>query len=300
MWLPLAVFVFTISHAFGASLRNDDYITYYPGTLPIVLGAPHGGDIRPSEVPNRDAGCWDGSKCIWSHDCGEKDSSRCSATTVKDLNTKELTLLMRDELFAIYGEYPHVVINELHRIKLDANRLMDEATFGVPSMEEAWTTFHTYVNQSKAASQLPSLFFDIHGHGHALQWAELGYLLTARQLDENDFTPEITSIRRLADLVTIPFEDLLRGDESFGGILEEEGYASVPSPSKPGPDGNAYFSGGDNTRMHGSRSGGNTDAIQIESPSSFRSDSERPQYAKALARAIQRYMALHYGFTGNR
>ena len=73
------------------------------------------------------------------------------------------------------------------------------------------------------------------------QWAELGYLLTARQLDENNFSSDTTSIRRLADDVDISFEDLLRGDDSFGGILEQEGFESVPSPDKPGPDGNPYF-----------------------------------------------------------
>ena len=50
--------------------------------------------------------------------------------------------------------------------------------------------------------------------------------------------------------------------------------------------------------MHGSRNGGNTDAIQIESPSSFRAAEMRPAYAKALAKTIQRYMAQHFGFIG--
>ena len=51
--------------------------------------------------------------------------------------------------------------------------------------------------------------------------------------------------------------------------------------------------------MHGSRSGGNTDGIQIESPSSFRTEEIRPKYAKALAKTMQRYMDTHYGFKGN-
>ena len=59
-------------------------------------------------------------------------------------------------------------------------------------------------------------------------------------------------------------------------------------------------SGGDNTRRHGSRYGGNTDAIQIEAPASWRTVEEnRRNYTKALAKTIQRYMEAHYGFTGN-
>ena len=65
---------------------------------------------------------------------------RCQATTVRDMYTRELTMLMRDEIFNIYGEYPHVVVCELRRTKLDANRAIDEAAFGIPSMEAAWET----------------------------------------------------------------------------------------------------------------------------------------------------------------
>lgn len=54
------------------------------------------------------------------------------------MNTKELALLLRDELYDLYEEYPHVIINELSRKKLDANRDMPEATFGVPDIEDAW------------------------------------------------------------------------------------------------------------------------------------------------------------------
>ena len=52
----------------------------------------------------------------------------------------DLTLLLRDEIRNIYGKYPHVVINELARIKLDANRDIDEAAFGVETMKAAWET----------------------------------------------------------------------------------------------------------------------------------------------------------------
>ena len=73
------------------------------------------------------------------------------------------------------------------------------------------------------------------------QRAEIGYLLNGTRLDENNFSPNITSIRRLAHAVDIPFEDLLRGENSFGGMLEQEGYEAVPSPTNPGPDGNPFF-----------------------------------------------------------
>ena len=62
----------------------------------------------------------------------------CRAVILADRYTREITLLLRDELHNLYGEYPHVIINELHRSKLDANRRIDQAAWGIPSMEEAW------------------------------------------------------------------------------------------------------------------------------------------------------------------
>ena len=70
-----------------------------------------------------------------------------------------------------------------------------------------------------------------------------GYLLSGRELDEDDFTAEDTSIVHLSSVTNSTFDELLRGLESFGHYLELAGYESVPSPTNPGPNGDAYFSG---------------------------------------------------------
>ena len=58
--------------------RANEYIEYIPGTLNIILSAPHGGGLQPDEIPDRDAGCWDDDRgrCTWKHDCGQKDRRR--------------------------------------------------------------------------------------------------------------------------------------------------------------------------------------------------------------------------------
>ena len=54
-----------------------DWLVKEPGTgLPVILSAPHGGRESPGHVLDRDAGCWTQHQCVWSHDCGQKDTSR--------------------------------------------------------------------------------------------------------------------------------------------------------------------------------------------------------------------------------
>jgi len=60
----------------------DDYVAYHTGGHsgwpPIVLSAPHGGLLRPSTIPDRDAGCWVEAedRCEYTHSCGVKDYTR--------------------------------------------------------------------------------------------------------------------------------------------------------------------------------------------------------------------------------
>ena len=60
-------------------------------------------------------------------------------------------------------------------------------------------------------------------------------------LDSGNFEAEETSIRHLASEVSISFEELLRGDQSFGGFIEDSGFVAVPAPDHLGPDGDSYF-----------------------------------------------------------
>ena len=91
-------------------------------------------------------------------------------------------------------------------------------------------------------------------------------------------------------------QELLTGAApvSFGGLLESEGYLSVPSPTNPGPNGELYFSGGYITQQYGSRDGGIVDAIQIESPMPFLEAPGRTSYVRAIVNAIKQYFSRHH------
>jgi len=127
--------------------------------------------------------------------------------------------------------------------------------------------------------------------------AELGYLISGAALDsEAPLNANRSSIRALAERhPNDSFDALLRGNASFGALLERRGFTAVPSPTSRGPGaGNPYFNGGYLTREHGSLHGGTIDAIQIESARPFRLSPTRARYAKAVACAVHEFVCMYY------
>ncbi len=282
--LALAAQPYTPGQAyFGA----QNYIEYVAGNLPLILSAPHGGYLNPTSIPDRDCtGC----------------------TYVMDGSTQELARALANAVYARTGCYPHVVINRLHRRKMDANRDLPEAADGDPIAEQAWTEFQGFLDGAHdAISQTfgKGLYIDLHGHGHAEQRLELGYLLTKSELQLPDASLNLgsqvagSSIRRLAlqNVTGTDHAGLLRGEYSLGTLLSDLGYPAVPSAADPFPDGaDLYFNGGYNTARHGSQSGGLVDAIQIECNRTGIRDSlpNLLRFADSLSVALLNYLERHY------
>ncbi len=255
------------------------HVEYVVGNLPLVISVPHGGRIEPLDVPDRATG-----------------------TMVTDGYTVELARAISDALAARTGRRPHLIICHLRRTKLDCNRTIQEAAQGDPVAERAWRDFHAFIDMAKAAivaEQGEGHAIDLHAHGHELQATELGYLLRAAELEQADPVLDAdpsyaarSSIRGLAERSGASFSALLRGPESLGGLLQDRGFAAVPSPRFPDPGGRDYFDGGANTVRHGSRSGGAIDATQFETPGDVRaSTATRAAYAAALAEVLPEYVS---------
>jgi hypothetical protein len=195
----------------------------------------------------------------------------------------------------------------LHRAKLDANRDLSEGAQGDAEAEIAWQEFHRFIDDAKNAvgRRYDSGFYlDIHGHGHAIQRLELGYLLDREQLrqpdDSLDHHPTYessSSIRTLSTRSPLSFAELLRGPTSLGALFEQEGFPAVPSDATPHPGDDVYFDGGYNTARHGCRDRGVICAVQIEANRVGVRDTEenRARFAAALARVVERYLEVHYG-----
>ena len=257
---------------------RNNYVEFIRGELPVVISAPHGGALKPGETADRTYG-----------------------TTVSDRNTVELSLAVRDALIDATGYAPHLVLSHLHRTKLDPNREIVEAAQGDPFAENAWNEFQDWIKEARifvAEDFEKGLYFDMHGHGHSIPRVELGYLLSSSDLSQNNSAlnsmtmVEKTSIRDLGRSAPETFSQLLRGPKSFGGFLGDEGVRSVPSPGDPSPGSDPYWTGGYNTREHGSRGMSEViSGIQLEHqyPGLRDTDANRQVYAVQLASACLLY-----------
>ena len=271
---------------------SNGYVEYLAGNLPIVITAPHGGLLTPASIPDRDC-------------------SGCSV--VNDFNTQELSRAFAQAVHERTGCWPHIIFNKLHRRKLDANRDIVEAADGNPAAETAWHEFHAFVETAKNQLQPQfgkGLYIDLHGHGHAIQRLELGYLLSKSELAlpdatlNNPFYVNQSSIRFLAgaNVQGLSHAELLRGEQSLGELLAQRGYPATPSESDPFPDADEdYFNGGYNTARHGSYQSGTLDGLQIECNRNGIRDSMHNvlRFADSLSVSVLDYLERHYfGNTG--
>jgi hypothetical protein len=70
--------------------------------------------------------------------------------------------LLQTKYILNYCKVPYLVINHLHRSKLDANQEIGEAAQGNAVAETTWTHFHTFINdaQLEVESQYGTSTFD--------------------------------------------------------------------------------------------------------------------------------------------
>lgn len=289
-----AAFILRITAAYSQAFipgqsyfGQNNYIEYIAGNMPLILSAPHGGYLEPADIPDRDC-----TGCAY----------------VRDANTQELTRETANAVYALTGCYPHVVINRLHRKKLDANRDLPEAADGDTTAGRAWYEFHTFMDSARAqvlGARGRGLYIDLHGHGHEIQRLELGYLLSQSELQVTDsqintsFYVAQSSIENLVgnNLGALEHADLLRGENSMGQLLADRGYPAVPSQLDPFPDsGEPYFNGGYNTNRYGSANGGTIDGIQIECNfDGVRNNlTNVNRFGDTLAVALVHFLQVHY------
>ncbi len=265
----------------SSTFGQHHFIEYVPGDMPLIITAPHGGHLMPSEIPDRSKGVVD-----------------------TDANTLELARTIAAEIHAQTGRHIHLVICHLHRSKLDANRELADAAQGGQLAEHAWAEHHNFIAQacSAAVKQFGVAFLiDLHGHGHPDARVELGYLHNALDLaDCDEALNESTyvnagSLHWMADRSPLSYTELLRGPQSLGALLELEGFPSTPSPRMPVPT-EPFFRGGYTIQRHCNAARGCT-GLQIEAnrPRLRDTAENRLLFSRALVKALRTYFPLHLG-----
>lgn len=250
---------------------------------PIILASPHDGTLTPGDMPLRD---------------------NPNAVTVRDLNLTDLTIKIANSIKAKTGIRPHVIINDVERARMEPNRALEEAYHKSEAANALWREYHKFLKAARDMVQKNAsrgLFLDMHGHGHTKKRVEVGYLISATNLDAPDATlnglATSSSIYHLSTISAYSLSQLIKGDFAFGTLLEEQGIPAVPSKQQPKVNGDDYFNGGYCTLTYGSRSSGTVSAIQLETHgTNFRnSPAERTASAPKVADAIIKYMKNHYG-----
>ncbi len=266
------------SYEVGRPVRSPSgYVEFIPGDAPVIVSAPHGGLLEPAEIPDR------------------------RGVSDRDIATDELARLFAEEFHRATGMRPHLVINLLHRRKLDANRPAEEAAEGDPVALEAWTEFHRFIEEAKAYALEQfgwGFYIDLHGHSHDHGRVELGYALSAEALRLSDDQLDRHVLEStLKPVCPAPGEQgglaaLLRGPRSLGTLLEARGVPSVPSSKAPAPlAGWAYFSGGYNVERHGALGGGTVHGVQVEVSRDWRtSPAGLSSFARAFAGALAEFL----------
>jgi hypothetical protein len=252
------------------------------GQLPIVISIPHGGEAKPSEIPDR-------QNAVLLNDPGSLQFGR------------ELVQALAERT----GRQPYLVINHLARSKLDPNRSLSLGAQGDPGAVAAWRAYHDAIQRAAGFASQPcgwAVYFDLHSNGRPDPRVEFGYGLTVDDLDRTDEAladrqyAVRSNLRTLATFGRLDFPDLVRGEGSLGGLIEAHGYSVAPSPDNPVPQAD-YFDGGLSVVLHGSRYGGSVDAVQIEAPYSLLDDSRRQFFVGVLAEAIIEWMDQSHGFS---
>jgi hypothetical protein len=266
-----------------AYFGRSNYIEYIAGDMPVILSAPHGGALKPAEIPDRKDGEF-----------------------ISDAYTEELARTVQQVFHNCFGHYPHVIICRLERHKLDCNRDVEEGAGDDPGARQAWHDYQRFIEAARSnvlARSGKGFYIDLHGQSNPIKRVELGYCLTGSQLTNADIVLNqpayagCSTLWALAQRTRLPFAELLRGTNSFGALLAAKGYPTVPSPAMPNPGpGNSYFDGGYNVRRHSSANGGVIDGLQMEVNYTGVRDTaiNRTNFSVALAQVLDSFFRNHY------
>ncbi|MBK8093400.1 MAG: hypothetical protein IPK32_15825 [Verrucomicrobiaceae bacterium] len=255
------------------------YVEYIAGDLPLILCSPHGGALKPKELPDRTRG-----------------------VTGADANTQELTRLIMEQLVVRYGRRPHCIMSHLHRSKLDPNREISEAAQGHAAAAQSWGEYHALIEKARdtaIARHGYAFLIDMHGQNHKGERIELGYLHSPGELSQDAATINAAAFSSKSSIAMLlqrsgrSYTELLHGPQSMGALLAARGWRCTPSPQMPVPD-EPYFKGGYTVARHCT---GQTTGFQLEANRTRLRDTtvNRERFVNDFIPVLAVYLKTHLG-----
>lgn len=226
------------------------------GDLPVVISAPHGGNLEIPGVPPRKG---DGL-----------EAGPAGFRVVRDGGTEELALEVARQLAERMKGRPSFVISRVHRRYVDFNRPPEIAVEHAQA-RVVYVQYHTAVADAVRTIREKhglGLLIDIHGQGSS---AETVYRGTSNGLT-------VTGLRKQFG------EEFHAGENSLLALLKKRNWKVHPDPF----DGKEQsgFTGGHIVRSYGSHRSDGIDAIQLELGGNYRKMAVRERIAREMADAI--------------
>ena len=264
---------------------SQGYISYRVGNTPIIITVPHDGTLTPSTFPNR------------------------TGSSARAENTRKVA-----EQFAYFfnansnGLYPHIIYNNISRSKLDPDLNQMDGAQGNSYANLSYGTYHSFLQTAVDSVEAyfdAGILLNLVEHNHSNQKVELGYLLSASDLDLtnlqlNSYSAQ-SSVSQIADISTSSFAEVIRGYNSLGTLIVGRSYTSndvtysfeaVPTLDNPTIGSTDYSSGGYTIAQYGSSNGGKINGIDVATP--FAGFRDNANAYRALAVILEESVKIFY------
>jgi len=258
------VFVSTVFQIVQGAFAQDssELVVSQLGDLPVVISAPHGGNLEIPGVPLRKGDGLEGGPAGFR--------------VVRDGGTEELALEVARQLAERMTGRPSFVISRVHRRYVDFNRPPEIAVEHAQA-RIVYDQYHTAVAdavRSIREKHAFGLLIDIHGQGSS---AETVYRGTSNGLT-------VSGLRKQFG------EQFHVGENCLLALLKKRDWKVHPDPF----DGKeqAGFTGGHIVRTYGSHRSDGIDAIQLELGGNYRKTAVRERIAREMADAIAESIEL--------
>jgi N-formylglutamate amidohydrolase len=257
--------------AFIVSFTSVEYVKYIPGDSNIVLSIPHGGKLKPTNLPDRTCeGC----------------------KTKADSYTKELGLQI-DRYLRKRGYKAHIVYTDLHRSKVDNNRDITEGS--TKGSRPYWKKYHTYLNRAINSIDTSQIvyFIDLHGQAHSHGKQEFGYNISKTIINSNDKVLDSYKDKSTVNALEGDLSEIMEGPKSLGCLMEDK-YDIYPSCDHDRiPPQDKYFNGGYNVE-HYTNHYDNVVGIQVECSKQVRFGRKaRSKFAKEFAKELINFIRFN-------